>query len=1117
MPLERRLIRIPLSAGMDTKSNIRGLQPLAAPLMQNCVRLKTGAIRKRFGTSALTKLQIYGGNSIASCVDGGSYRGSLWMADTQRLFVWSDEKTAWAGLAASQYEVWPPEALPLDRIEVFGGTAQTLDCDWAQASNGLLYVITSHVDEVSGKASIYVSVLDGAAFGAASGIGGLQQAITAGALTAMYEVYGSPTGSVIGPKLVACGNNIICTFIDEAGNLKAGRFDATASGGNSPFQFATTAILVTAASLTANAKAGGYDAAPVVGDTTRFAVAVATGANGLCFKSFSSSALTLNATLTPTSVADAQSVGLYATNNGYWWAVAGLVTAGVASIYASFYNDNGGAVSTTATALASEANGVPLGKIGIGPVSGQANPSIGTIWSTGYASGSSAMRTAYARYGSLSNNAGTTIAAGTLSKIPGVQLASRPVNGPATINQSAYVALYTPSTLQGTTYLAELCRWSIGSGTSALPPARAVATFAPRLLKTIAQPLASGGSWTLPHLSPLSTIASYASTIANALGVHAFPLLYSTSTFHNSVALQPLDFGLTKGRPTAELGNMMAMATGCPTSFDGQQMVELGFPSYPEPSAADVGGGGSLSAGTYQYIVTYEWYDAAGNVHRSATSPVQTITAANGDSSTIVIPNPGLSRRQLLNSVFLAVAQPPYAIIYRTTAGGSTFYRQTADPPPIANALFADALTITITDTLSDAALTAAATAQLLYTTGGLLDNFNPSSARWCVQHMQRWMLGGGDNPRLVWASKALTDGECPGFNEQLAFFATGAVRAAASLDDKFVMFVQRGASYGIEYITGQGPTDTGTQSDWSPPLPIPSDVGAIDQRGTCVGPFGVLFRSPVGGPNGTGGIFLLSRDLQVSYVGAPVEDFLAACPIVTSMVVHPNAGRVYITTITNDAAPATTNGATRLVWDYLNGGVWSVDNLWDTDAGAAGLACRAGWVANAGGIAGAAQGATYHCASSGGRVYRENTLGTGAGAYLDAGSQWITMTYKSAPIRPDPGGFARFWRVQLEADSLETHDFTMQLLYDFAPASYYQESHTWTGPQAATFDRFPQIDVEMVPGNQKAKAIQVVFTDATPTGGGATTGQGPSWATIIVELGIDGGRFPNIPGAQRS
>ena len=135
----------------------------------------------------------------------------------------------------------------------------------------------------------------------------------------------------------------------------------------------------------------------------------------------------------------------------------------------------------------------------------------------------------------------------------------------------------------------------------------------------------------------------------------------------------------------------------------------------------------------------------------------------------------------------------------------------------------------------------------------------------------------------------------------------------------------------------------------------------------------------------------------------------------------------------------------------------------------------------------------------------------------MDAGSQWVTMSYTSAPLKPDLDGFARFWRVQLQADALEGHDRTMQLLYDFAPASYYQESGTWTAPQIVAFDRYPQVDAETLCGNQKAKAIQIVLTDAAPTGGGAVTGQGPSWASLSLQLGVkQGSRYPNLPSAQR-
>jgi hypothetical protein len=413
---------------------------------------------------------------------------------------------------------------------------------------------------------------------------------------------------------------------------------------------------------------------------------------------------------------------------------------------------------------------------------------------------------------------------------------------------------------------------------------------------------------------------------------------------------------------------------------------------------------------------------------------------------------------------------------------------------------------MSFTDTTLDAALTATATAQLLYTTGGVLDNFTPPGCRVAVKHVNRFFLAGCDEPTQVWVSKALTFGESPGFNEVMNFNATGAVRAMASLDDKLMLFVQRGTAFGIEYVTGQGPTDVGTQSDFTPPQPIPCDVGAIDQRGTCVGPFGILFRSTVGGPNGSGGIHLLGRDLSVRYVGGPVQDLLNSNPVVTSMVPHPTNGRVYVTCVPTDVG--FTSGV-RLVWDYNNGDSWSSDQLFDADTGQTSAGARCAWVANA------PQGISYFWATASGRPYRE-TFGIGANSYMD-GSHYVQMTYQSSWLKPQIGGFARFWNVQLRADSLESHDFSLTLTYDYAPSSYYSESHTWTRAQMAAFDRQPQINVQMTPGTQKAEAIQFTLVDATPTGGGAVTGQGPSWASVVLELGVKEGAYRNIPPAQRA
>jgi hypothetical protein len=108
---------------------------------------------------------------------------------------------------------------------------------------------------------------------------------------------------------------------------------------------------------------------------------------------------------------------------------------------------------------------------------------------------------------------------------------------------------------------------------------------------------------------------------------------------------------------------------------------------------------------------------------------------------------------------------------------------------------------------------------------------------------------------------------------------------------------------------------------------------------------------------------------------------------------------------------------------------------------------------------------------------------------------------------------------VQLEADSLDAHNLVVSIGFDYAPSTFYQEIvPTWTAAQIAIFDRYPQEDVQVTPHNQKAKAIQISITDAAPTGGPtATTGQGPSLASLSLDFEVGDGLYPNLPPRQRA
>src|SRR5262249_36546558 len=156
------------------------------------------------------------------------------------------------------------------------------------------------------------------------------------------------------------------------------------------------------------------------------------------------------------------------------------------------------------------------------------------------------------------------------------------------------------------------------------------------------------------------------------------------------------------------------------------------------------------------------------------------------------------------------------------------------------------------------------------------------------------------------------------------------------------------------------------------------------------------------------GGIFLLSRDLQVSYVGRGIEDTLAANPVVTSAAVHPNGGYAYFTCSPTDSIVGGSTAGVRLCWDYLSGGIWSVDVLGDPISQVAGAAPRHGFIANAT-IASVAV-PTYHWVNAAGVVYRETdgTTALTSTPYTDGG-QWVTLSYSSPWIKFAVSGFARF------------------------------------------------------------------------------------------------------------
>lgn len=1072
MALQKTLIDVPLALGLDQKTSVRHLEVGKAATIINGRQLKNHTVRKRFGQTALSKSSS-DGPAIASALAGGSLRGMpllLGAGSGGGIYSYSDASAEWNFVSPGS-DHGMADQVPVE-AENSGTTYDVGVCQ----GNG--FTVVAYVQDSSGPGTpaLYSCILDA----------------NTGAVVVSPTLLAS---TALGLRLFVLGTTAILVYVSSATTLaytisaQTLSLSAPLSGWSGATALATT--------TTANGGLAPFDAQPVTGDPTRFLVgfvALMGNGNKTCQVNSYNASLTQLATLVTTgggiNGVVVRSISVWGQNGGQFLAAWNGSTGGTRAWTCP---DGGSPINPTGSSISSLTNCARM------VIAGYANGNVVVGMSSPATANASSpvLASTATQFRQLSLSVTTVTTVGTEVFLGGVVLGSTIAVASATL---AYCMVYLPSTYQGTQYMIALDWW--GTTPSSAFGHRVTATMAPRLWKSqpsFGYPTWNGGTY--------PTAYSVSPQILWQSGTKLLPAIFqSTATAHTALLLQPLDSAATSRHFCAELGNQLLMSGGCPQLFDGQNASELYFAYYPECAAPSLAGGGLT--GGYSWIFVFEYYDNEGNVLWSQTSPAVTATLS-AQEATFTIPTLSLGLRGGSWVSGVPMSGQLSIVPYRTTAGGTTYYRVISDPAPSANLNSYSSASISWTDNTSDASI---ASNQLLYTTGGVLDNVFPEGKSIAIQHLGRWWLAGGGNPTALWPSQAVNPGTTPGFNESLNFYATGPIRALASLDASLVLFVQRGSAYGIEVIQGQGPTNLGTQSDWTPPQPVPSGgAGAKDQRSVAVTPDGVFFLSPTGGPNGQGGIFKLTRDFQVQYIGAPVEDLVAQYPICTSAAVHPNGGYVYFTMVSSDVAITT---GVRLVWDFLQG-IWSVDQVYDSDQALASCGARWGFVANT-----ASAGEAYHWVTAAGRVYRE-TNGTGANSYFDSATStaatWVTLKYQSAPLKPSLSGFARFWRLQSSVDMLDPHDLTMQLTYDYAPSSFYAETQTFTAATFAAQSRYPQEDVEMMPGAQKGRAIQVTLTDAYPTGVAPTTGQGPQFGGFTLELGVEqGARFPNVPTALR-
>lgn len=529
---------------------------------------------------------------------------------------------------------------------------------------------------------------------------------------------------------------------------------------------------------------------------------------------------------------------------------------------------------------------------------------------------------------------------------------------------------------------------------------------------------------------------------------------YDPTYNNNPIALVSLRYGLdpTAGFSDMAVGKNLVISGGFDLEFDGTSCYERGFLTFPELwTATGSGSGGTIAAGTYLLQIVYEWTDNSGQLTQSETSPQKTITTT-GSTSSIAITDygPALSMRR--DSP--APRTLPRIIVYCSQNGGTTMYRAMA-----------------FTGTSATLTAIPAATNPIIYDTGGIQDDFTPDSARAKCLSADRMVFSDPTDPSLIHDGKPIVYGYSASMasgNQLRINYGGGAVTALQFMDQNIIGSKARG----LFICYGDGPNNLGQGSTRTNFQQISYEAGAAHQDAGAIIPQGYIFMTP------QKGIWLLGRDLSLSYIGAPVDNYktksVRMCRVVSDL---------------NQVRFLCTDG-TLIVYDYLmpdNKFWYIVPNSGQTDC----------------------------CILNGTYIFARSQLTGFSRAYADA-PNIFTDAHQPAPngisVLMVTGwisfagkqGFQTLWRTQFRGNFLSPHTIQVAIAYDDANtggAPLFTEFHTITSGEITSQDGVERFEVQHA--NTMCSSVCYKISEILPTG------EGFNLTNMSVEVGL-------VPGMAR-
>lgn len=436
-----------------------------------------------------------------------------------------------------------------------------------------------------------------------------------------------------------------------------------------------------------------------------------------------------------------------------------------------------------------------------------------------------------------------------------------------------------------------------------------------------------------------------------------------------------------------------------------------------------------LEIGTYFYRALWTYFDVHGQIVYSAPSPAaRLVTITNNDLASIVIYAPVLTNREA-NTVRIS--------LWRTKKNSTEYFKVSQFSED--KAWSVGTWQYSFLDDLTDLGIDNSP--QLLYTTGGILSNFQVPAVKHVSRFKNRLIASGLDNPNGYFYSKEVIDGAPVEFAEELFVQLdndSDPVVGTAQLDDKIISF--KGQK--IYYQAGDGANDLGAGSTLSRPQLISSDTGLENHNSVVEFPNGLIFKSAKG-------IYLLDRSLSVSYIGKEVEGFNQF-----------KVGRAQLLEQDNQIRFELQDAPYALVYDYLFGR-WAVFSQYGgTDA--------TNWKTK------------FSRIDYSGRVYVEDK-----NSWIDVGSSTpsYTPTFMTNWLQiKNVQDYQRVWRMIILGDLKSPHVLRVRAYYDYDETNFDEyefDSSAISGSAYADSVYEPEFHLK----RQKCDAIRLeVFVE--PIGG---------------------------------